>query len=115
MITSPRYPYLEIWVRVRSYEEVVLAYIDTGFDGYVILPSRYAKRLGACDYVSRWELGDGSLALAEEYLGAARVVGLAKETPVRITCLGTEYLVGRRIIDQFRLIFDHGQAVHIEL
>lgn len=30
MVVSSRYPYLEIWFRVRSHEETVSAYIDTG-------------------------------------------------------------------------------------
>jgi len=65
MAISPRYPYLEVRFRIRSYEETVLAYIDTGFDGYVIIPSDYRRRLGAGDHVSRWELGDGSLVVAK--------------------------------------------------
>ena len=56
MVLSPRYPYLEVWFRVRSYEETVLAYIDTGFDGYLLIPFAYRRQLGAGDHISRWEL-----------------------------------------------------------
>jgi predicted aspartyl protease len=114
LIISLHYPYLEIWFRVRSYEEQISAYIDTGFDGYLILPSVYRRRLGPGDYLSRWELGDGSLAAAEEYLGMARIVGFAKDISARIACLGNECLVGRGIIDRFRITFDRGQRIEVE-
>ncbi len=99
---------------MRSHEETISAYIDTGFDGYLIIPASYTRQLKKGDYLSRWELGDGSLAVAEEYLGVAGVVGLAGEFPVRITCLGDQFLVGRGIIDRFRLVLDHGKQIQIE-
>jgi hypothetical protein len=77
-----------------------------------MVPANYRRRLGLGDHLSRWELGDGSLVLSEEYLGTAQVVGI--KMPVRITCLGEEFLVGRGIVDRFRLIFDRGQRVQIE-
>lgn len=114
MATSPHYPYLHIHYSVRDQAETVWAYIDTGFDGYLIIPDQLVEHLGSGDHLARWELGDGSLAIGDEYLGYAQLMDFPERMPVRITCLGNEYLVGRGIIDQWRVTLEHGQTVHID-
>ena len=73
MVTSQRFPFIEIWFRVRDFEKQVFAYIDTGFDGFLIVPAELSKSFGKADLVSVWELGDGSLAEGLDYLGEVRV------------------------------------------
>ena len=59
-------------------------YIDTGFDGYLIIPDYLVNELGEPDYVSEWELGDGSIVDAQDYLGLLEIVGLEENIEVRI-------------------------------
>ena len=59
-------------------------------------------------------LGDGSLIEAKEYFGAIEIPGLGTSLPARITSLGDEFLIGRGVIDRFRVIFNHGQRIEIE-
>jgi hypothetical protein len=54
---------------LRSYQTEVPVYIDTGFDGYLIVPVNLTQELGEPDYISRWELGDGSLIECQDYAG----------------------------------------------
>lgn len=115
MISSADYPYLRIRLQVRSHMDTVSAYIDTGFDGYLAVPAEHGKKLGPGDYVSRWEMADNSFALAKEYLGMVWIDGIQKEIFARITCLGDEFLLGRGIIDQFRVVFDHGNHIQVSL
>jgi len=114
MIVSTRFPYLEIQVTVRGKTVQDWAYIDTGFDGYVVVPHNQVQVLGPGDYVSLWELGDASLAPAEEYLGQVRLMGTATDLLARVTALGDEYLIGRALLDRWRIIFDRGQGVEVE-
>lgn len=69
MVISLDYPYLKVAIALRSYQEEVLAYIDTGFDGYLIIPVSLVQQLGKPDYISRWELGDESLPEGQDYVG----------------------------------------------
>ena len=115
MITSPRFPYLEIQITVRGRTVQEWAYMGTGFDGYVVVPRGQARVFGPHDYVSLWELGDASLAQAEEYLGQVRLVGLAKTFLARITALGNEYIIGRALLDRWRILLDSGERVEVEL
>lgn len=76
MIVSESYPYVQVRLSVREHQLEALAYIDTGFDGHVVVPIGYGLVLGLGDYVSRWRLGDDSEVEAESYLGLAEIVGL---------------------------------------
>lgn len=88
------------------------AYLDTGFDGYLIIPSSLASNLGPGDYVTRWEMGDGSLAEAGEYIGIMEVSDLVMTA--RLTLLGNDFILGRGIIDRLRITFDRGRRIEVE-
>ncbi|MBT9158840.1 MAG: hypothetical protein AAGB97_01125 [Dehalococcoidia bacterium] len=114
MVVSQDYPYLKVRIILRSYQSESRAYIDTGFDGYLIIPVRLAEQVGKPDYISRWEFGDGSLTEGQDYVGNVEIVGLPDNIEARITAIGNEFIIGRAIIDRYRLILDHGKRVQIE-
>jgi predicted aspartyl protease len=93
----------------------LLAYLDTGFDGYLIVPATQLSVLGPPQFSAPWELGDGSVVPANEYRGDVFVSGLAVTIPARITLLGEEYLLGRSVVDRLRMTFDHGQRLLLEM
>ena len=94
---------LEIW-----------GFVDTGFDGYLAIPTSLAQELGPEDYVARWEFADGSLVEAAEYVGRIEFVGLATPLAARVTAMGEEFLIGRGLIDRFRLTFERGRRLLLE-
>ena len=115
-IVTPAYPYIEIEFTVGAFHSAaLLAYVDTGFDGYLIIPASQTSLLGPPQFTAPWELGDGSVVQAQEYRGDILVSGLATTIPARITLLGEEYLVGRGVVDHLRMTFDHGQRLLLEL
>ena len=113
-VISEQYPYLRLEVKVRDVNIKDYFYIDTGFDGGLILPRSFAEDFGEYDYVSRWTLGNGSLVEAEDYLGEARVVEVTEVAPVRVTCLGDEFIVGRGILDGLKVTLYYGKRVEAE-
>ncbi len=111
MIESREYPFLRVALEVRNFHESVPAFVDTGFDGFLILPERYLPQLGSPDFVGRWSLADGSTVEAAEFRGAVQNDGLQPLVQARITCLGTEVILGRAVVDRFSVTFDHGQHI----
>ncbi len=111
-IISTNYPYLPIRVEIRGQIEEILALIDTGYTGNLIVPTDWLDRdLGLPDGRSSIELGDGSVVPgAPLYLGILEMPGLFSAR-VRITVLGNEYVLGRRVLDRFEITLDHGQRV----
>jgi len=39
---------------------------------------------------------------------------LGASLPARITSLGDDFLIGRSVIDRFRVTFNHGKKIEIE-
>lgn len=111
MIESREYPFLPVTLEIRNIHESVPAFVDTGFDGFLILPDRYLPQLGPPDFVGRWTLADGSTVEAAEFRGTVRIAGLQPLVQARITCLGTEFILGRAVVDRFSVTFDHGQRI----
>lgn len=63
------YPCLDVRCRIHDREFVSLAYVDTGFDGGLVIPE--AERLGLPDppRLALIELGDATRTLGAEYVG----------------------------------------------
>jgi predicted aspartyl protease len=114
-VVTPAYPCVEIEFAVGAFRSAaILAYVDTGFDGYLVIPATQTSLLGQPQFFAPWELGDGSVVQAQEYRGDILVAGLGVTIPARITLLGEEYLVGRGVVDRLRMTFDHGQRLLLE-
>jgi predicted aspartyl protease len=114
-VVTPTYPYLEVEFTIGAFHSpTVLAYVDTGFDGYLIIPTAQIALLGPPQFSAPWELGDGSIVQAPEYRGDVHVSGLAVTIPARMTLLGEEYQVGRGVVDRLRMTFAHGQRLLVE-
>ena len=114
LVVSFTYPFLGIKFAVGTFEKEVLAYIDAGFDGYLIVPEDLVWEFGEPDYVSEWELGDGSIVDAQDYLGNLEIIGLEENIEARITAIGNEFIIGKAVIDRYCITFDHGERVIIE-
>jgi predicted aspartyl protease len=92
----------------------VEAFVDTGFDGALILPLGSLPDDLEPDTHATWQLADGFELDAEAYLGQVELAGITGVYPVMISLLGEEAIVGRRLTDSFRLILDHGMRVIVE-
>ena len=116
MVVTPAYPYVEVTFTIGAFRApTILAYVDSGFDGYLLVPAAQATLVGPPQFSTSWELGDGSVVQAQEFRSEIQVSGLPLTIPARITFLGEEYLLGRGIIDRVRMTFDHGQRLILEI
>ena len=114
-VVSTVYPYLSIIVEIRGQREEVLALIDTGYTGDLVVPANWQSRgLGLPDGRSTVEVGDGRTVYAPVYLGVLEIIGFDPIPEVAITALGDEYILGQRILDRFEITLDHGQRVIVK-
>lgn len=114
VFVSSRFPYLKLTIKVLSRNLKVEALVDTGFSGEVVLPSEMIMNGQPPKGYSRWTLADGSTKLAPNFLGTVRI-GKFKPIDVSIAVLGDEPLIGRGLTDRFKVIFDHGKKIIVEL
>jgi hypothetical protein len=72
------------------------------------------NQLGAPDSTRQWTLADGSRALSQRYSGVIELAGLPEQIRVSVDVIGDEVMIGRRLIEPFRVILDHGHEVIVE-
>ncbi len=114
MVISDFFPYLEVAFEARGLQRQDFAYLDTGFDGFLMIPHTFVSSLGDPDFVSRSELGDSSLTYGADFPGEIRIVGLGQAMKGGITCLGNDWILGLGILNKFTVVFDHGRTVNID-
>ncbi|MBI3538613.1 MAG: hypothetical protein HY070_13785 [Chloroflexi bacterium] len=106
------YPYLRASCRVHGHEFDVLGFVDTGYDGGLVIPKSQRIGLPKSMSIIPIQLGDGTRTSAEEFVGTLVVEDMQLE--VTVLFLGNEYLIGREVVDQFRLCFHRGEYLEIE-
>jgi predicted aspartyl protease len=112
-LTSSRFPYLPVTIRLHAREDTVEALLDTGFDGHVVVPPSLVGDAQPPNGHLRWTLADGSAVLAPYYLGTIRV-GALGPFPAVVTALGDEPLIGCGIAAHFSITLDHGRRLIVE-
>ena len=114
MLVSGDYPYLQVRVTVGKYRLSYRALLDTGFDGYLVLPESLESQLGGPEFQVKTMVADGSESMRSQFRAAVDIVGLNLVYVVRLTLLGDECLIGQGIIRQLKITFDHGKQVVVE-
>ncbi len=112
-VVSARFPYLPIRLTIRGQPIALEAFLDTGFDGDIVIPPGLLAIDAAPDNHLLWILADGSPVHAPAYLATVEM-GPLGTYPVAVTILGDETIIGRRLTDRFRVILDHGREVIVE-
>lgn len=112
-LISSRFPYIRVNLSFLRRKLNTEALVDTGFDGGVILPPKMILNGESPLGYSPWTLANGEQVNAPYFLGKVRI-GKFKPINVLITVLGDESLIGRKVTDKFKVIFDHGKNVIVE-
>ena len=114
-VSSP-YPYITITVRILGGgpEIETVALLDTGFEGYLLLPSiRLATGIQAfCQRLL--QTADGRINRLPLYRAELEIAGLSGVLSCPTFIGGREVLLGRAVLDHFRVTFDHGREVIVE-
>ncbi len=115
-IISDRYPYLRVHIRIRAWEREAYALLDTGFTGNLVVPvNELTQAIGLPDSRTGWTLADGSMVASSIYVGSVQISELPAIGGIGITFLGDECIMGRGLIDRYRITFDHGERLIVNL
>ncbi len=112
-VESRRYPYVLVSLTLEERTQEVDAVVDTGFDGDLSVPPELVPEGVSPITRQAWRFANESVVEAPVYAGIVQV-GDFDPVPARIAALGTEVILGRGIIDRYRVIFDHGERVVVE-
>lgn len=112
-LKSSHFPYLKISIKVLHRDIKIEALVDTGFDGDIAIPPELVLNGDPPAGYVRWTLASGQTILAPYFMGTIKV-GNFRLISIQITVLGDEPIIGRGIIDRFKITLDHGQKVILE-
>jgi predicted aspartyl protease len=116
MLVSTDYPYLQVKITRQNFRRRFRALLDTGFEGYVVLPVAFRRRLGKPDLHILIRVADGTEGEFPAYRAGVEIVGLGVQVvyQAEIVLLGDECLIGQGIIKHLKVTFDHGNQVLVE-
>jgi predicted aspartyl protease len=117
-VTSSRYPYLLVHVQILTQQVIVFEFdiepsVDTGFDGGLTVPRGTILASIPPFGTSNWKLADETEIQTPAYIARVTIGSLPPVTTLVIV-LGDDPLLGREVIDNFKLIFDHGRQLTVE-
>lgn len=119
-VVSSRFPYLPIRVFLGDsyyFPDVEFeseALVDTGFSGGLCVPPRLIPSTVSSIAQTVWTIADELTVPAPTYRGYVRV-GSLPVIEVEIIALAGQVLLGRSATNHFRVIFDHGSSLTVEL
>ena len=113
---SPRFPYIGIRIRFSDFplEFESEAFIDTGFDGELILPLSLLGDLPSTSRRTSWRMADGSSLSTPSYPVLVQIGELANAFEANESLLGDQLMIGRMVTNRFKVTLDHGSEVMVE-
>jgi len=90
------------------------ALIDTGFEGDLALPRLRLPPDMPRSIRRSFRVGDGRVIYLASYPGTVEFVDVARTVPIAISIGTPEILIGRGVLNHFRVTFDHGREVMVE-
>ena len=112
MLISDRYPYLDFQCHVYGECFRGTAYVDTGFNGGIVVPESCWSRLWPVYAEESMVLGDGSATVTPSWRGLVRIGDQSFQ--VRVVCIGDEFIIGREVIDRARLCLHNGEHLVLD-
>src|SRR5437763_15706737 len=94
-----------------TWDIVELAYIDTGLEGCLMIPEAMAQEILASRGQTLLRLADGALVRAPSWQGQLNLDD--RRFSVEVVALGSQFLLGRDILDQMEVCFLFGKEVRI--
>jgi predicted aspartyl protease len=108
VVLSPGVPLI---ISVGTWDLEANAVIDTGFEGAVTVPHWLGPDILAEPEIIPFALADGTLRDALVWEGRVEIEGRAFRPEV--AALGTQFLLGREILDQLHVCFDFGRSLRV--
>lgn len=112
-VESFHFPYLPIKVTFKHNEHTLETLLDTGFDGYLVLPPGLITDGEAADLYESCKLADNSVVRVPVFIGSVKL-GSKKLNRITFLIMGDEPIIGREVIKHFKITLDYGRRIILE-
>lgn len=115
-IVSNQYPYSPIRMELRGHEINAPTLLEMGFDGDIAIPDTWLGRdMGFPEATVPCQMADGRVVHVPVYFSRCHIGESLGLSDVLVTILGHEPMVGRGIIDRYKVTLDNGSRLILEL
>lgn len=112
---SDIFPYVNVRIAIRGWETNVLALLDTGFTGDVVIPANaLPSDIGEPDITRPYRVADGRVTRFGLFYGDLEIPGFAPVTGISVGALGDKYIIGLGIIERYLVTLLRGERVVVE-
>lgn len=112
-VESSHFPYLPLEIILKQNEHTLEALLDTGFDGFLVLPPRLITNGEAPDLYEACKLADNSVIRVPIFIGSVKL-GSRELNNITFLIMGDEPIIGREVMKYFKIILDHGRKIILE-
>jgi predicted aspartyl protease len=105
------YPWIEFSLTIGAWDVVDLAYLDTGFEGGLLVPAGVGREVLASPVWVPMRLADGGIVEVRSWRGTLEIAN--HRFLVEVAAMGTRYLLGREVLDQMEVCFEFGRRVRL--
>ena len=111
MLTSTLYPWVEFAVSIGTWTYADVAYVDTGYEGGLLIPVAVSRDILADGDRGRLQVGDDAIVPATTWTGVLELNGATFSCD--ISALGSRFLLGREVIDKLEVCLEFGERIRI--
>ncbi len=105
-------PRVQIQIKIGTLRADVMALADTGYSGGVVIPEIERDKLDTRDGFTNLRLANEDRIPVELFQAIVDLKN--RQLVVRAVVIGREFIIGREVLDHYRVCFDHGKNVEIE-
>lgn len=113
-MTPGRYPSLSVRFTIDAAIRELAALVNTGFDGYLVVPSALVSVLPPPAFGQPVETASGQVVAVRVFPATIEFVDVPGPFDGLAIALGNEFLVGLLSINHIRVMFDHGRQLLVE-
>lgn len=114
MVTPGRYPSLTVRFSIQGYVGEVIALVDTGCDVALVVPEGLATNLPPPLRARKMRTATGQVVVVPSYIGSIQILVAPSAIDGLVIALGTEYLLGLPMLNQYRVTLDRGRRIIVE-
>ncbi len=111
MLEAGRFPFMEVVGSTGTWSLVEWAYVDTGYEGGLLIPVEFRDEVLAAAERVPLRLADGSIVKAPAWRGTVQID--EHTFPAEIAALSPRLLLGRQITDRLNICLEFGQRVTV--
>lgn len=107
----PDYPLIDLIATVGTWDFGGEAYIDTGFEGGLVIPIALRSDILSEPAMKAVEFANGAAEYAPHWPAIVELEG--RQFRTEAIGVGSRFLLGRELIDQLEVCFEFGRNVRI--